>query len=138
MQLFQWVHKGKLARGSRPGYERKKRPSQVGKPEVKKWLKKIRKKKIRSVICLLDQYHLGFYRGLQVGLISYYRKKRLAVEHISVRNRQHPPMSEQEMELVWRAYRRLPKPVLVHCSAGKIRTGVAISHLQRTLRKTAA
>ena len=89
---------------------------------------------IRSVICLLDEQQLRLYAELKVGLISYYRENGFQVEHIPVRNYQHPALSDRQLGKVWRAYKRLEKPVLIHCSAGIGRTGKAVSHIKRKLK----
>ena len=65
--------------------------------------------------------------------MSYYRKNGFEVEHISVRNYQHPALSDHDLEKVWKAYKRLEKPVLVHCSDGIGRTGKAVSYIKRQL-----
>jgi hypothetical protein len=36
---------------------------------------------------------------------------------------QFPPLTPEQLESVWSAYQRLPKPALVHCGAGVNRTG---------------
>jgi protein tyrosine phosphatase (PTP) superfamily phosphohydrolase (DUF442 family) len=51
-------------------------------------------------------------------LVSYYRENGFQVEHIPVRNYQHPALSDSQLNKVLKAYWRLEKPVLVHCSAG--------------------
>jgi protein tyrosine phosphatase (PTP) superfamily phosphohydrolase (DUF442 family) len=116
--MLRWVIENKLARGPRPKRGRKC-PRQVSKAVVGKWISKAKRDYgIRSIICLLDQYHLRLYEQLPVDLLSYYRASGLKVKHIPVRDRQRPPMSRHQLKKVWKAYKQLPKPVLVHCSAG--------------------
>jgi protein tyrosine phosphatase (PTP) superfamily phosphohydrolase (DUF442 family) len=132
--MFRWVIKGQLAGAPRP--RTKRRPtSQVPKSVVDTWLKKARISfGIRSIICLLDQQQLRLYQSLPVDLVSYYRVSGFHVEHVPVRNYKHPALSGQELENVWKAYQRLEKPVLLHCSAGIGRTGHAASYLKRKLK----
>jgi len=132
--MFQWPIKGELARGRRPGVEGK-RGNQVPKSEADAWIKEAKKQGIRSIICLLDERQLRFYEKLPVDLVSYYRSQGLNVIHINAPNMRKPPLSDQHLEEVWNAYRRLEKPVLVHCSAGIGRTGAAVRYIKANLLK---
>jgi protein tyrosine phosphatase (PTP) superfamily phosphohydrolase (DUF442 family) len=107
----------------------------VSKTEVDAWLAEIRDLGIKSIICLLSSDQLPLYDQLPGGLIAFYRAAGFTVEHIPAKDHQHPPLTTSHLQLVWSAYQSLPKPVLVHCSAGVDRTGLAIDHIQRRLER---
>jgi protein tyrosine phosphatase len=135
--MLEWVIERQLVRGPRPGYLGE-RGRQVPKVDVDAWIEESKRSfGIRSIICLLHEEHLKLYESLPADLLSYYRASGFEVKHIPVRDHQSPPLCEDDLKKVWDAYTLLAKPVLVHCSAGCDRTGKAVHHIKRQLRKSA-
>ena len=131
-----WVIPNALARGRRPGYLGERgRP--VPTSDVDKWIVEAREFGIKSIICLLSRDQLPLYDQLPGGLIAFYRSAGFAVEPVPAEDHQNPPLSDDELQKVWAAYSALPKPVLVHCSAGIDRTGLATAHIQMKLKEMA-
>lgn len=128
-----WVIADKLARSSRPGYGGE-RGSLVPVGTVDEWLATAKNAGVRSVICLLHDDQLPLYSELGVPLPRYYESKGLAVAHIPALDHQSPPLTPEHLEMIWAAYQELPKPVVVHCSAGIDRTGAAVRHIQDRLK----
>ncbi len=132
--MFQQVIPNQLLRGQRPGYGGERgRP--VAKGDVDTWVNGAHALGINSIICLLAEDQLPLYSVLQSGLISYYREAGFEVAHIPVRDHQRPAMTQSDLDKVWQAYAALPKPVLVHCSAGIDRTGAAVRHILQCVGK---
>jgi protein-tyrosine phosphatase len=125
---MRWAVPKLLARSPRPGYAYG-HPFPVTTRQVEEWLGEARKQGIQGIICLLSDEELGWYSSVPGGLLEYYRAHGLQSASIPVADRGSPPMNEQQLEAVWKAYQSLPKPVLVHCSAGIDRTGSAVEHI---------
>jgi protein tyrosine phosphatase (PTP) superfamily phosphohydrolase (DUF442 family) len=122
-----------LARAPRPGYPQ---GASVSKAEVDAWIGNVKSLGVKSIICLLAEDQLPFYGELDTDLISYYRAAGFDVAHVPARDHQTPPLSSDQLTTIWDAYQALPKPVLVHCSAGIDRTGRAVDYVQQRLKES--
>ena len=128
----EWVVPGVLARSQRPGYP-------VDRPapgSVASWAERVREMGVRGILCILDEPQLAHYDelGLDVGgLLDFYRSQGFAVSHVAADDHKLPPLSKAELDQVWREFQQLNRPVLVHCSAGRDRTGAALQHIMARL-----
>jgi hypothetical protein len=124
-----WIRPGELAISTRPGY----RPGaefRVPREAVDAWTAGMQDAGIASIICLLADDQLPLYnRTLPGGLIGHYVELGFEVAHIPTADGQHDPFTPAQLEAAWDAFQSLPKPVLVHCSAGFDRTGRVVRHI---------
>ena len=132
---IEWVREGELARSPRPGFVPGAEAA-VPREAVDEWVEDARRRGIASVICLLDRDQLPLYeQALPGGLLQHYADAGFAVGHIPTPDGLVRPFTPEQLEAAWQSFQRLPKPVLVHCSAGVDRTGRVIAHLQRRIRE---
>lgn len=122
-----------LYSSSRPGYDFG-RNAKVPRRAVDEWLEGVQTEGIASILCLLSDDQLRLYARLPGGLLGYYRAKGLTVGHVPAKDHATPPLSAVQEAEVEKVFGELPKPVLVHCSAGLDRTGQAVAHLKSKLQ----
>ena len=124
---LQWVIPGTLARSCRPGYTDDIPTKRV----INQWLKEVVRMKIKSILCLLSHEQLDrFYGANGIQLLETYRKRGFIVGHVPVADYQRPPLSRSELAMVQTVLADLPKPWLIHCSAGIDRTGAAVEFIR--------
>src|SRR3972149_2059995 len=96
---IEWVIPGRLARSSRPGFGGAS-PAAGGPAEGEAWLDEARGQGIRSILCLLDERQLGYYRLVPGGLLETYRRAGMAVSSVPVTDLQTPPIPPADLPRV--------------------------------------
>lgn len=133
-----WVISRKLACVQRPlryhpkfgGYN--PLPLQA-RPLVVEWVNRIKHMNFCSIICLLMNEQLDRYYvrgGISLhshGLLGYYKSQGFRVCHFPLTDYQRP--QESTMGKILLAYDELPKPVLLHCSAGIDRSAPVAAYI---------
>lgn len=135
-ELWIWVIKNRLACAQRPLRDHPKFLGKIGKrppplppearPFVQAWVDRVLSTGFRSIICLLEKSALEHHYvsgGLNLhseGLLGYYRSRGLEVRNICCTDYCTP--TDQQKDEILSAFRSLPGPVLMHCSAAIDRT----------------
>lgn len=135
-QLFIWAIPGELACTHRPlrhhprfGGSRRNLPNAASTALVQ-WVDRVLEAGFRSIISLMHPKEIAHYAALDLGasdLLGFYKAKGLEVCSIPWDDPAHRPEDDRsnfKEELVriqveaLRCFQRLPKAVLLHCSAG--------------------
>lgn len=137
-EILIWLLDGSLACSQRPLRDH---PAFGGhdplppeaKPLVVKWVEQVKSLGISSIVSLLEEsqhekYYVRGGLGLHSdGLFGYYLSQGFEFRHIPMTDYEKP--SESEMEKILEAFDQMPKPVLVHCSAGIDRTSPVAAYI---------
>jgi len=132
-----WPIPAKLACAQRPlrdhpiyGGSSKVFPPEAA-PYVLEWIKRIKDEGIKSIICLMHPKEFQYYERLNLhpnGLLGLYSERGFVIRHFPWADPAHEQSQAALLELknkvhkikidAYEAYRELPHPVLLHCSAG--------------------
>lgn len=151
-QLLVWVIPEGLACAHRPlryhhefGGSGKLLPPEAA-PDVHKWVGRILGEGIQAIICLMHATEVDLYAAIDHGapdILGLYRKRGLLVCHLPWEDPAHPssetPISFKRELLRIRKHALecfgcLPKPVLIHCSAGQDRSAPVAAFIDEVLR----
>lgn len=123
---IQWEIDGVLASSERPGFPNHTVPARV----VDQWLEGAGRQGIRSVINMLSEEEMAvYYRRLEQPLAEYYTDAGLEVRQVSHEDMGVIVTRSVLLDRVQAAFDNLPKPVIIHCSAGAERSKLAVEAL---------
>jgi hypothetical protein len=118
-----WEIDGVLACSERPGFPNHTVPARV----VDQWLEELRRQGVRSVINMLSEEEMAvYYRHLEQPLVEYCADAGFEVRQVSHEDLGVIVTKSVLLDRVHAAFNNLPKPVIIHCSAGAERSKLAV------------
>jgi len=119
-------------------------PAEAG-PLIIAWVERIVAVGVCSVVCLLPDGQLRRYhglRGMTDGLLSLYEERGLQVRQVPCPDPRHEHVEKGWLEpiklVAYQAFLELPKPVLLHCSAGIDRSSPVAAYIACQMQAPAA
>lgn len=145
-ELLVWVLPGLLACSHRPLRHNRlfggsaRNMSREATPLVAEWANRMRLAGINSIICLMHDKELGYYSALELrapGLMEFYEQCGFSVCRLPWEDPAHSKSSQATIlkslhdirQRSLTAFDALPKPVLLHCSAGVDRSSPVAAFL---------
>jgi protein tyrosine phosphatase (PTP) superfamily phosphohydrolase (DUF442 family) len=101
----------------------------VSSEAVSDWILAVKALGVRSVICLLSKPELRWYEHLKGGLLGAYHAAGLETMSLPVPLDAPGVLTRKHLEQLEAAFARLPRPMVIHCSAGMVRSGAAVAYL---------
>lgn len=137
-ELWVWAVPRRLACAQRPLRDHPRFGGRTplpreARPFVESWVDRVVESGFQSVISLLEVAQLDRYYargGIDIhphGLLGYYEARGLNVASIPCTDYQRP--TDEQLRQALDAFRRLPKPALLHCSAGIDRTAPVAAYI---------
>jgi len=123
-QLRTWC-RGDLYTSTRPGYPAKN----VKEVELEKWCARLYGLGVKTVLCLLNQEHLAYYATVPGGLLGQYNRAGFKVVHRPIADHLMPAVPDELLAGIYCDFKAAQKPILLHCSAGKDRTGAVVDYI---------
>ena len=126
--IREWVPSLQAGRSSRPGFDLDCETVTDG--VLRDWIVAVKGIGVRSIICLLSEAEMEWwYSHLPRGLVGAYQAARIEAVSIPVPLDIPGVLTQKQMKDLEEAFARLPRPTLIHCSAGQVRSGAALRHL---------
>jgi len=118
----------------------------AAKPLIEAWMAEILRLRFRSVLCLMSPEEVNLYRQIEfdgMDLLEYYEHAGLRVSNIPWKDPHHvrsdraalQKKTEEVSKIALENYHELPKPVLLHCSAGIDRSAPVAGYIWEAVGK---
>ncbi len=125
--IREWLPQLQVARASRPGQNLSQRKIQAA---LDQWIRSVVASGFKSIVCLLSERELALYSHMAGGLLAQYERKGVESVSIPIPIDRSPVLTAGDRAQIMDAFLRLPKPLLIHCSAGVVRSGAALRFLE--------